>query len=154
MAVLRRARLPSALELCPFLFELGLEGSFVTMNMLTVLHGENVMLVGLRKNFAVFDGLNGGMVVILMDLAVDGGGGLFMTMLGHSLLGHCRSNLFMNSGIMVSSLGPEYFVSQSDLDSQFDRRASCNGKGSNVNTPRKSVQRGKRTVHPDCPKMF
>ena len=100
------------------------------MMMLTALHGKNVVLVALRKYFTVFDGLNGGMVVILMDLTVNGGGSFFVTVLGDSLVGYRGSHLFVNGGVMVSSFGPEYVVSKSEpFNFQFDDQVSCNGKG-------------------------
>lgn len=41
-----------------------------------------------------------------MDFAVNGSGGLFVTMLGHILLNDCWSDLFVNSGIMMTSFVP------------------------------------------------
>ena len=61
----------------------------------------------LWKHFAVLDGLDGGMIMILVHLTIDGCLCLFMAVLGDSLLGDSGSNFLMDCRIMVTSLVPE-----------------------------------------------
>ena len=58
------------------------------------------------KNLTVFYGLDRSVEVVLVDLSVDSGGSLFMTLLDDLLLYDGWGNFLMNGGIMVSSLGP------------------------------------------------
>lgn len=67
------------------------------------------MLLG--NNFLVLDGLNGSVVVVLMDLLVDGSGHILMLGAVHVLVSNAGSNLLMNRGVMVTSLAPVSFVS-------------------------------------------
>lgn len=106
MALLCAARGTRALELSTFLLQTGLDGSSVAMVHLTVFYRDDVVLVLFGKYFAVLDGLNGCVEMILMNFTINGGLSLFMAMLGHCLLSDSGGNLFMNGGIMVSSLVP------------------------------------------------
>lgn len=45
--------------------------------------------------------------MVLMNFTVDGGLGLFVTLLDHLLLHDCRGNLLMNGGVMVTSFVPK-----------------------------------------------
>lgn len=44
--------------------------------------------------------------MVLMHFTVDGGGGLFVTVLGNVFLDNGWSNLLMDSGVMVTSFVP------------------------------------------------
>ena len=46
------------------------------------------------------------MVMVLMNLPVDGSGGLLMTVFDDLLIHHGGSDLFMDSGLMISCLVP------------------------------------------------
>lgn len=64
------------------------------------------MMMLFWKNFTVFHWLHGGMVMILVHLAVDGGLGLFMADLRDVFLHDSGSYLLVDCGVMVTSLGP------------------------------------------------
>ena len=44
--------------------------------------------------------------MVLMNLTVDGSGGFFVTLLDNVLLNDCGSNLFVDCGVVVTSLVP------------------------------------------------
>lgn len=72
-----------------------------------VLNRDDVGVVLGRKNLLVDDRLLGGVVVILVNLLVDGGDVLLVLLLLDSLVLDGRSNLLMNSGVVVARLGHE-----------------------------------------------
>lgn len=75
--------------------------------MLTVLHGDDVVSMLFRKHFAILDGLNGGVEMILVNFTIDGCSSLFMAVLGDSLLSDSGSNSLVDGGVMVTSFVPE-----------------------------------------------
>ena len=93
-------------ELSSLLFQTGLDSLWVAMLMVTLLDAHHVVGVLLWQNLAVLHRLHGGVIVVLMDLTIDGGGSLLMTLLNDVLVGHGGCHLLMDSGIMVTSLGP------------------------------------------------
>ena len=95
-----------ALELSRFLFEAGFDSLGIAMLMVTLLDGDDVVMMFLGKDFTVKDGLNGGVVMVLMDFTVDGGRGLFVTLLDDVLVHDGGSNLLVDGGVMVTSLVP------------------------------------------------
>ena len=72
-----------------------------------VLDRDDVLVVLGRKNLLVDDRLLGGVVVILVDLLVDGGDVLLVLLPLDGLVLDGRSNLLVNSGVVVSRLGHE-----------------------------------------------
>ena len=95
-----------ALELRRFLFEAGLDCIGIAMLMVTFLNRNDVVMMFLGKDFTVKDRLNGGVVMVLVDLTIDGSSGLFVTLLNDVLVHDSGSNLLVNSGVMVTSLVP------------------------------------------------
>ena len=95
-----------ALELSSFLLKTGLDSLGIAVLVVTFLNRNDVVLMLFRENFTVVHGLNGGMVMVLVNLAVDGSGSLFVTLLDDSLVHNCGSNLLVNGGVMVTSLVP------------------------------------------------
>ena len=75
-----------------------------------MLDGNNVVMVLLWENFAVFDWLDGGMVVVLMYFTVDGGLSFLMANLCDLLVHNGRCHFLMNSGVMVTSFVPEELI--------------------------------------------
>ena len=102
---------PSVLELHTLLLKTGLDGVWVAVLVFAVLDRDHVMVMLLWEHLTILDGLNGGVVVILVYLAVDGSGCFFMTVLAHLLIDDCGGNLFMNSGIMMTSFVPRRTIS-------------------------------------------
>lgn len=102
-----------ALELETLLFETSLDGGIVTVVLLALLDGGHLVNVLLWENFTVLDRLDRGVVVILVDLTVDGGGGLFVTVLGDILLHYSRGDLLVDGGVIVTGLVPVVNVSVS-----------------------------------------
>lgn len=89
----------SALELTSLLFETRLDGSRVTVVVFTGLHSGHVVLVLFREDFTVLNRLDGGVVVVLVDLAVDGFLHILVTRLYDLLLDDSGSNLLVHSGV-------------------------------------------------------
>ena len=71
-----------------------------------MLYRDDIVMVLLWKYFTILDGLDRGVEVILVDLAVNGSLSLFMTVLGHILIDNCWSDLLMNGGVVMTSLVP------------------------------------------------
>ena len=107
MTLLCAARGTGALELGTLLLQTGLNGSSIAMMHLAVFYWDDIVLVLFGEYFAVLDWLNGRVEMVLMNFTIDGGLSLFMTVLGHCFLSDSRRDLFMNGGIMVSSLVPD-----------------------------------------------
>lgn len=74
---------------------------------LAVLYGYDVVSMLLRQHFAILNGLNGCMEMILVDFAVDGCSSLFMTVFGDCLLSNGGSYSLMDGSIVVTSFVPE-----------------------------------------------
>lgn len=79
----------------------------VTVLERAVLDGGKVVVVLLRKNLTVLDGLDGGVVVVLVNLLVDGSLDLLVLLELMALVGDSGSDLLVDSGVVVSRLGPE-----------------------------------------------
>ncbi len=97
----------SALELGGLLLQTGLDGRRIAVMRLTVLYGNDVVVMLFGKNLAILDGLDGSMEMVLVHFAINGSLSLFMAMLGNCFLGHGGGNLLMHGGIMVASLVPD-----------------------------------------------
>jgi hypothetical protein len=72
-----------------------------------VLDGGKVVVVLLGENLTVLDGLDRGVVVVLVNLLVDGSLDLLVLLELMALVGDSGSDLLVNSGVVVSRLGPE-----------------------------------------------
>jgi len=93
----------SVLELGGLLLELLLDGRRVTVVVLTVLDGSGTVLVLLGKNLTVLNGLDGGVVVVLVDLTVDGTSHVLVVCLVDSLLCDSRGDGLVDGGVMLAS---------------------------------------------------
>jgi hypothetical protein len=89
----------SALELTSLLLKTSLDGSRVTVVVLTGFHRSHVVLVLFRKDFTVLNRLDGGVVVVLVNLAVNGFLHILVTRLYDLLLDDSGSNLLVHSGV-------------------------------------------------------
>lgn len=59
------------------------------------------------QSLGVLDGLKDGLVVILVNLLVDGGGHLLMTLRTHMLLGDGRTLILVDDGLVLVVVGHE-----------------------------------------------
>ena len=95
-----------ALELQALLLKTSLDSGIVTVVLLALFDGGHLVDVLLRENFTVLDRLDRGVVVVLVDFTVDGGGGLLMTVLGDVLVDYGRGDLLVHGSVIVTGLGP------------------------------------------------
>ena len=93
-------------ELGGFLLQASSDCTFVSVVKFAGLDGGHVVNMLLGKNLTVLYRLDGGMVVILVDLTVNGGRGLLMTLFDDVLLHHGRCYFLVNGGVMVTGLAP------------------------------------------------
>ena len=96
----------SALELHAFLLKTSLDSCCISMMLLALLDRGHHMLVLFWKNLTVLYGLNRRMIMVLVDLTIDGGSSLLVTLLTDGLLHDGWSNLLVHGGVMVTSLVP------------------------------------------------
>jgi len=99
------------LELSSLASETSLDLSSVTVLESAVLDSDEVVSVLLGKNLTIGDGLDGSVVVILVNLLVNGGGDLLVLGRSDGLVENSRCDALMNSGVVVTSLGPIKSVS-------------------------------------------
>lgn len=90
------------LELRCFRFES--LGNVIIISMLDVAVLDAPYLVGVRlgKHLLVLDGLDGGMVVVLVNFAVHGGGDIFVAGWGDILMLNGRVDGLVDSGVVLS----------------------------------------------------
>jgi len=86
---------------------------------LAVLNGTKVVVVLLREDLAVLDRLDGGVVVVLVNLLVDGGGDLLVLGRSDGLVENSGCNALVDGGVVVTSLGPVEIVSGLKLVTLF-----------------------------------
>lgn len=103
-------------ELRSLLLETGTDGRIITVVDLTSLGGSDAVAMLLGENLTVFDGLDGCVVVVLVDLLVDGSLSLLDAGLLHRLLHDSGSDLLMDGRILVAGIVPrkEKCVSSSE----------------------------------------
>jgi len=94
-------------ELAGFLLESGSSGISVFVFELLLHHGLHLMAVLFREDLLVLDWLDGGVVVVLMDLAVDGFLRLFVECRLDTLLSYWSRYRFLNGRVMVAMLRSE-----------------------------------------------
>lgn len=80
--------------------------SVVAVLNLAVLDSAKVVVVCLGKDLTVLDGLDRGVVVVLVDFLVNGSLHVLMAFSVDGLVGDGRGNLLVNSGVVVAGLGP------------------------------------------------
>jgi len=102
------------LNALPLIPKLSLLGCETLLNLLravvlelTVLDGNNVVVVLLRELLGIEHRLHRGVVVILVNLLVDGGLNLLVLHTVDGLVGYGRGDLLVDGGVMVTSLGHE-----------------------------------------------
>ena len=98
-------------KLGSFLLETSLDGGSISVASFAVLNGHHLVLVLFRENLTVLDGLDGGVVVILVDLTVNGGLSLFMLVFMNAFLLDRRIDLLVDGGVMFSGLVPGVMTS-------------------------------------------
>jgi len=101
-------------ELGLLLNEIPLGRVVVAVVKLAVLYGTKLGGVCLGENLTVLDGLNSAVVVVLVNLLIDGSVYLLMLVRLNSLVYYSRCNSLMNCGVMVAGLVGE--VGESCLD--------------------------------------
>lgn len=133
--------LAGVLELAAFLLETGLDGSSVTVVMLTCLNRCHLVLMTLWEHFTVLDRLDGSVEVVLVHLTVNGSGRLFMAVLRDGLIHDSWCDSLVDGGVMLSGLGAEVNI-LAKFESCVSKRAkkadrrSCNGRRTGlVNLP-------------------
>ena len=94
------------LELSSLAGETCFDLSSVTVVKLAALYSDEVVCVLLRKDLTVGDGLDRGVVVVLVNLFVDGSEDLLVLGLVDGLVEDGRCDTLMDGGVMVTSLGP------------------------------------------------
>lgn len=73
----------------------------------SVLYGSEFGVMLLGKNLSVLDGLNGAVIVVLVDLSVDSCRDILVLMWLDCLVLDMWCNCLMDCGVMVSGLGHE-----------------------------------------------
>ena len=73
---------------------------------LAVLDRDDVVVMRLRENLAVDDGLDGGVVVVLVHLFVDGSLHVLVLRAVDGLVSDGRGDLLVDGGVIVAGLGP------------------------------------------------
>ena len=97
----------SVLELQTFLLETCLDGFGFAMLVRAVRNGDDLVRMMFWEDFAVHDRLHGGVIMVLVHLAVNGGLGLLVADLGDVLVHDGWCHLLVYCGVMVTSLVPE-----------------------------------------------
>lgn len=113
-----------ALELSCFLLKAGLDRFWIAVLEVTLLSTHHLVGVLLWQDLAVLHRLNGGMVVVLMNLTIDDSLSLFVTLLDDVLNDHSWGNFLVDSGIMLTSLGPVVQQYQSQLQTTASKCGS------------------------------
>ena len=91
----------------PLLGEASLNLVVATMLVAAVLNRDDVGVVLCGKDLTVEHGLLSGVVVVLVNLLVDGGGVLLVLLPLDSLVLNSRCDLLVDSGVVLSRLGHE-----------------------------------------------
>lgn len=93
-----------ALELTSLLLETSLDGSRIAVAVFTGLDRGHLVLVLFGEDLTVLHRLDGGVVVVLMNLTVDGFLHILVARLHHLLLHDGGSNLLVHGGVCVVSV--------------------------------------------------
>lgn len=111
-------------ELSTLLLKTSSDGGVVAVVDVTLLNTRHTVRMLLGKHFAVLHGLNGGVVVVLVDLLVDSHLGLLNAGLVDGLLHDGRCNLFVDGGVIVTGLVPRVVGTRSVTLAQWRTRLS------------------------------
>lgn len=95
------------LEACLLSSELLLHLVGIVVLEVAVLDTNKVVVVLLWENLCVLDGLDGSMVVILVNLLVDGSGDAVFLLTSHGLVDDCRVDFLVHSSVMLAILVDE-----------------------------------------------
>ena len=102
-----RVRLSALIyELARNLGELGLDVALITMRKFSLLDGDDVVPVILWEHLPVLHGLNRGVIVILMDLFIDGGLDILVSCWVYCLMRDAWGHLLVDSCVMFARTGP------------------------------------------------
>ena len=104
------------MEASSLLFETCLDSVGIAMVVFPMLNTDEVVSMLLREDFTMLNRLYGGVVVVLVDLAVYGSSGLFMLGRLDHLVRDCRSHFLVDGGVMVASFVPKVHGLASDSD--------------------------------------
>ena len=96
----------AVLKLQAFLLEAGFDSLAVAMMMLTVLHRDNVVMMLLREDVTILYRLHRGVIMVLVDLTVDGRRGLLVACLGDGLIDDSGGDILVHGGVMVTRIVP------------------------------------------------
>ena len=94
----------SALELTGLLLKTSLDGGSISVAVFTIFHGGHVVDVFFRENLSILDGLDGGVVMVLVDLTVNGRLNILVALLHDLLLNNGRSDLLVDGGVWIMSI--------------------------------------------------
>lgn len=94
-------------ELGTLLLETSPNGTLVTMSMVSLLNTTHPVRVLLGQYFAMLDGLDRCVMMVLMDLLINGYLALLDASLVDCFLCDGRGHTFMDGRVMMTSLGPE-----------------------------------------------
>lgn len=94
-------------ELGGGLVQLAVDIGLVAMLEVAVLDTDQVVVVLLWESLGVLNWLDGGVVVVLVNLLVDSGGDVVMVGACDSLVLDCWSNLLVDGGVVLTGLGHE-----------------------------------------------
>lgn len=89
-------------ELSGLLSKTTLVSAGITVLEAAMLNANDVVLVLLWKNLAVLDRLHRGVVVVLVNLLVDGGLDVLVSGGGHVLVNDAGGDLLVNGGVMLA----------------------------------------------------
>lgn len=98
------AGLGLVLELCSLLLQTRLDVTVIPVLELAVLDTNKVVMVLFGENLAVVHRLHRGVIVILVDLLVDGGSDLLVLLGFHRLMLDSRSDILVDGGVVVTGL--------------------------------------------------
>lgn len=101
------SNVPFILKLSCLLLQTGSYITLVTVVVLFMLDTGKIVRVLLWQNLTIVHGLNGSVVVVLVNLLVDCGCDVLVSCGVDGLAYYGRSNLLVNSGVMVTSFGHE-----------------------------------------------
>lgn len=102
-----RSNVPFVLKLSRLLLQTGSYITLVAVVVLFVLDTGKIMRVLLWQNLAIVHGLNGSVIVVLVNLLVDCGCDVLVSCGVDGFACYSRSNFLVNSGVMVTSFGHE-----------------------------------------------
>jgi len=110
-----------ALELTSLLLETSLDGSRIAVVVFTGLDRGHLVLVLFGEDLTVLHRLDGGVVVVLMNLTVDGFLHILVARLHHLLLDDGGGNLLVHGGVYLVSVVNSAMNRRSELPYHGDQ---------------------------------